>query len=42
MKKFKKIFQSVLTELGLIDKAKAQNLSDEDWDCTVLQRQDWQ
>lgn len=32
MKKFKKIFQSVLTELGLIDKAKAQNLSDEDWD----------
>ena len=31
MKKFKKIFQSILTELGLIDKAKAQNLSDEDW-----------
>lgn len=31
MKKFKKIFQAILAELGLIDKAKAQNLSDEDW-----------
>ncbi len=31
MKKFKEIFQSILNELGLIDKAKAQNLSDEDW-----------
>lgn len=31
MKKFKKIFQTVLAELGLIDKAKAKNLSDEDW-----------
>lgn len=31
MKKFKKILQTVLAELGLIDKAKAQNLSDEDW-----------